>query len=260
MDLGLTQKTVIVTGGASNIGRAISLGFAREGANVIIADIDENQANKTVEEANSSAGRAVFYKTDLTNVDMITATVKKAAEEFGGIDVLVNNVGWEHTAMFTEKSLPELQKEADLTLWSMVNCTKAVLPLMMERKRGAIVSIGSDAGRVGQFKQVFYSGCKGAVIAMSKSIAQEVGRLGIRINVVSPGATFPAKSEDIGDNSLWQVELPPEEVIKKIAKAYPLGRIGRAEDTANAVLFLASDAADWITGQTLSVNGGWSMI
>ena len=260
MDLGLAGKTVIVTGGASNIGRAISLTFAREGANVVVVDWDDAQAQKVTNEIQAMRGKALAIRSDVTDWDQVQAMINKTLSEFGQIDVLVNSVGGTFDQYFMEEPREKWSKTINTNLWSMINCTRAVLDHMVQRKSGVIVSIGSDAGRVGEFKEGIYSACKAGIIALTKSLARELGRNGIRLNVVCPGLT-PPNVEQIGEKSHWQQQLSTftPEVLEKAAKAYPLRKVGRPEDTANAVVFLASDSAGYITGQTLSVSGGYSM-
>ena len=265
MDLGLAGKTAIVTGGAANIGRAISLAFTREGANVVIVELDESQGKKVAAEANAmkAGGRCIVVKTDVTKLAEVEGMFKKALNEFGKVDVLVNNVGWDILQLFTETNPEFWDKVVALNYRSNLNCIKTVLRHMIERKSGSIVSIGSDAGRVGEFREAVYSGCKAGVIALSKAIAREVGRYGIRLNVVCPGTTVPSP-EEIGEGSMWKkggvADIFTPEMQEKIAKNYPLRRLGKGQDIANAVAFLASDAASFITGQTLSVSGGYSMM
>jgi 2-hydroxycyclohexanecarboxyl-CoA dehydrogenase len=264
MDLNLTGKTVIVTGGSSNIGRGIALAFAMEGSNVVIADIDELQGQKVAKKANTLGGRAIVIKTDVTDVISVAAMVKEALAEFGNIDILVNNVGWSMRRLFIEKPREEWEKEVNINFWGVINCTRAVLGHMLERKHGKIISISSDAGRMGEHREAVYAGCKGGVIAMSKSLARELGRYGINVNVVCPGLTIPADPEYAGELSMWKgglaAEVSAPETQEKAARAYPLRRLGKPEDVANAVVFLASDAASFITGQTVSVSGGYTMM
>lgn len=264
MDLGLAGKTVIVTGGGSNIGRAITLTFAKEGANVAIADFDEPQAKKVVGEANAlgGGGRTIAIKTDVTKLDEVEAAVKKALEEFGKIDVLVNNVGWESLMYFVETTPDFWDKIIDINYKGVLRFTRTVLPHFIEQKSGVVVNIGSDSARMGDPREATYAGAKGAVISFTKSVAKENGRFGIRVNVVCPGATPPESPEAVGDLSMAKGALAmfTDEVKAQWAKAYPLRRLGRAQDIANAVVFLASDAASFITGQTLSVSGGYSVI
>jgi len=265
MDLNLAGKSVIVTGGGSNIGRAISLAFAREGVNLAIADVDEAQARKTAAEAERLGAKVVLVcRTDVTKWDDVRAMVKAADDRFGRVDVLVNNVGWTRDALFVEKTRDAWEREIQVNLWGMINCTRAVLDGMIARQGGAVVSIGSDAGRMGEFREGVYAACKAGVIALSKSIAREVGKYGIRLNVVCPGTTMPASDDEIGAESMWAAgELRAwntPEMRARIAKAYPLRRVGQADDVARAVVFLASDAASFVTGQTLSVSGGYTMM
>ena len=163
--------------------------------------------------------------------------------------------------------------EMDPALWDktiaidykgVLNCVAAILPHMIEQKNGAIVNLSSDAGRIGEPRQAVYSGCKAGVIAFTKAIAKEVGKFGIRLNVVCPGLTPPAPEEKVSDTSLWKgpeiVELFTPETLEKLKVAYPLRRLGAAQEVADAVVFLASGAARFITGQTLSVSGGYTMM
>jgi 2-hydroxycyclohexanecarboxyl-CoA dehydrogenase len=265
MDLNLGGTSVIVTGGGSNIGRAIGLAFAREGVSLTIADIDESQARKAGAEAERLGARAVLVsRTDVTQWDGVRAMVRAVEDRFGRVDVLVNNVGWTRDALFVDKTREEWQREIQINLWGMINCTRAVLDGMIARQGGAIVSIGSDAGRMGEFREGVYAACKAGVIALSKSIAREVGRHGIRLNVVCPGTTMPGSDDEIGAESMWAAgELRAwntPEMRARIAKAYPLRRVGQPDDVARAVVFLASDAARFVTGQTLSVSGGYTMM
>jgi len=262
MELGLAGKTVIVTGGGSNIGRAISLGFAQEKSNVVIADIDEGQAQKVAKEGNALGGKVIAVKTDVTNADSVGAMVKKAIEAFGKIDVLVNNAGWVSTKPFVKSTPDEWDKQIKLNFMGNIYCTRAVLDNMIENKSGRIISVASDAGRMGEFNQAIYSGSKGAVIAFSKAVAREVARFNITLNCIAPGITPPEKIEEAGKDSMWSgiTKEGAGEAMEKIAKAYPLGRVTRADDIAGAAVFLASDAASFVTGQTLSVSGGYSMV
>jgi 2-hydroxycyclohexanecarboxyl-CoA dehydrogenase len=264
MQLNLAGKTVIVTGAGSNIGRAIALAFARERSNVVVAEIDETQGGKTAAEAAALGAQALAVHTDVTRWESVQAMVRAVEDRFGRVDVLVNNVGWTRDALFVDKPHEEWEREIQLNLWGMIHCTRAVLDGMIARKGGAIVSMGSDAGRMGEFREGVYGACKAGVIALSKSIAREVGKYGIRLNVVCPGMTMPRTDEEIGELSMWQAQenrawMTPE-MQARIAKVYPLRRVATPEDVTGAVVFLASDAAGFVTGQTLSVSGGYTMM
>ena len=260
MDLGLSGRVVIVTGGASNLGRAITLGFAHEGARVVIADVDDAQAKKVEHEAPS--GTIVARHTDVTDWESVTATVQYALNSMGGVDVLVNCAGWTIDRLFMEKPRQEWEREIAIDTWGFINSVRAVLDVMVERRYGRIVSIGSDAGRMGEWREAVYSGTKASVIAMSKAIAREVGKHNVTLNVVCPGLIVGAP-ETSGAKSMWsseQLDNFTPDVREKAAKNYPLRRLGTADDVVPAVLLLASDRAAYITGQTLSVSGGYTMI
>jgi 2-hydroxycyclohexanecarboxyl-CoA dehydrogenase len=260
MDLGLDGRVVIVTGGASNLGRAITLGFASEGARVVIADVDDKQAKKVEGEAPS--GTITARHCDVTDSDSVTSMVEFVETSMGRVDCLVNCAGWTIDRLFMEKPRAEWEREIAIDTWGFINSVRAVLDGMVKRRYGRIVSIGSDAGRMGEWREAVYSGTKASIIAMSKAIAREVGKHNITLNVVCPGLIVgsPATS---GANSMWsseQLDKFTPEVREKAAKAYPLRRLGKPEDVVPAVLMLASDRASYITGQTLSVSGGYTMI
>jgi NAD(P)-dependent dehydrogenase (short-subunit alcohol dehydrogenase family) len=262
MDLGLKGKTAIVTGGASNIGRGISLVLGAEGANVVIADLDEKQATKTAADIKAAGGKAMAVKTDITKLDNVEAMVKKAIDQYGKVDILVNNAGWDDFFFFVDTTPEFWEKVIKINYIGMMNCCKAVLRPMIAQKSGSIVSISSDSSRVGGPREAVYSGTKGAINSISKTLARENGRFGIRVNVVSPGAT-PPKQEDIGEMSLHYNRPGPAasaDAQKELQRLYPLGRVGTPKDMGNAVAFLASDAASFITGQILSVSGGYAMV
>ncbi|MFA4836864.1 MAG: glucose 1-dehydrogenase [Dehalococcoidia bacterium] len=262
MDLGLAGKTIIVTGGGSSIGRAISLTFAGEGVNLAIADLDADQAEKTITEARKlGAKKAMAVKTDVTDMASVETMVKEVLDQYGRIDVLVNNVGVDYPMLFVDTTPDLWDKLIAINYRSMLNCTKTVLSCMIAQKSGVIINIGSEAGRIGEYKEAVYAGTKGGVIAFTKAVARENGPKGIRLNVVCPALTIPER-EEIGQSSIWQksMDMFPPGSMEKIVRAYPLRRVGKPQDIANAVVFLASDAAGYITGQTLSVNGGCSMM
>ncbi len=265
MELGLKGKNVVVTGGGTNIGRAIVLAFAAEGCNLAIAELNRKAGEKVAGEVSAMPGgaSATVIDADVTDMGKTDAMMAEAIDRLGSVDVLVNNVGWTIDRLFTEKSREEHIREVDVNLWGAVNCINAVLPHMIERQTGAIVSISSDAGRIGEYREAVYSACKAGVIALSKSIARETGRYGLRLNMVCPGLVVPPPGEVSNPDSMWaqgMEALFTDDVLERVRRAYPLRRMGTAQEVANAVVFLASDAASFITGQTLSVSGGYTMM
>jgi len=264
MNLDLKGKSVVISGGASNIGRAIVLAFASEGAHITIGDVDEAQGRKTAELAKElGAGSVEVVATDVTKLDQVEAMFDVAVKKNGAVDVLVNNVGWD-TLMFFTQTTPELwRKIIDINFIGALNCTKTALTHMIPRKSGAIVAISSDSSRQGEAKEAVYSGIKAGINSFMKTIARENGRYGIRCNVICPGVTVPSSAEEVGGTSMW-TKLDTNftaEQLDAIAKSLPLKKVGRPKDVANAALFLASnEVAGHVTGQVLSVSGGYTMV
>ena len=264
MDLGLKNKAVIVTGAGSNIGRAITLGFAREGANITLADIDEQQAQAVAALALAAgAAAAEAVRCDVTRLDEVQAMFARTVARCGTVDVLVNNVGWDELKFFTQTTPEFWQKIIQVNFVGVLNCTHTALGIMAPKQQGAIVSISSDASRQGEPREAVYGAMKAGVNSFMKTIAKENGRNGIRCNVVCPGVTIPEESDAVGVNSMWvnKDSMFTADQIAQIAKALPLKKVGRPEDVAGAVLFLSSNSvAGHVTGQVLSVSGGYSMI
>jgi 2-hydroxycyclohexanecarboxyl-CoA dehydrogenase len=259
MDLGLRDRTVVVTGGASNIGRAIAFEFAREGAAVALFDRDRAMATRTADDIRAEGGRVVPYVVDLTDVDATAAAVASAEADLGPVAVLVNNVGWNGRAEFFLDLPPERWEQAfRLNLFPTFNATRAVLPGMVERRDGSIVSISSDAG-FGEFRMGDYGPMKAGVMAFMRTIAKEYGRYGIRANSVCPGLVLP-EPDAIGEESLWRQDIGMgEREVANITAGIPLRRRSEAVDIAWAVLMLSSAQARQLTGQVLSVSGGFAM-
>lgn len=263
MELNLKGKSVVVTGGGSNIGRAIVLAFAEEGVRITIGDIDAEQAGKVATLAlHRGAADVQVVKTDVTNFEQVQAMFAAAKNRFGAVDVLVNNVGWDKLMYFTQTTPDFWQKVISINYVGVLNCTKAALDVMIPQESGAIVSISSDASRQGEPREAVYGGTKAAINSFMKTVAKENGRYGIRCNVVCPGITVPDKADEVGGTSMWSNPdtMFTAEQLEKVAKTLPLKKIGRPEDVGGAVVFLSSGAARYITGQVLSVSGGYSMI
>ena len=246
---GLNGKVVLVTGAARGIGRAIATRFAEEGAKIAIADIDGDGAVKAASEI---GGGACGVRLDVTDMAQVRAGIAEAVEKLGPIDVLVNNAGWDKVEPFVKSEEATWDRVLAINLRGPIACARAVLDGMVERRAGKIVSISSDAGRVGSSGEAVYSGAKAGVIGFSKTLAREVARYGINVNVVCPGPTNTPLLQEIGASN--------EKLMQSLAKAVPFGRIGEPQDLAGAVAFLASDDAAFVTGQTISVSGGLTMM
>jgi 2-hydroxycyclohexanecarboxyl-CoA dehydrogenase len=262
MDLQLRDRSVVVTGAGSNIGRAVALTFAAEGARLTLADIDGEQTERVAAlAADRGAGAVQFVRTDVTALDQVEAMTAAAVERYDVIDVLVTCVGWDRLMWFTDTTPDFWQQVIAVNYVGVLNCTKAVLGHMVPRQRGAIVAISSDASRQGEPREAVYGGVKAAINSFMKTIARENGRSGIRCNVVCPGVTIPEADDEVGAASMWRDReaMFTDAQLEQIARSLPLRKIGRPQDIANAVAFLASDAAGHITGQVLSVSGGYSM-
>ncbi len=252
----LKRKTAIVTGGASGIGRATALALSLEGANVAIADIAIDNANRVRDEvAASGYGSAIACPVDLTKRVEVEAMVQTVLREFGQIDILVNCAGWDRLEPFIESSEETWDKILTINFKSVLHTVKAVLSHMMERGSGKIINIASDAGRVGSSWEAVYSGAKGAVIAFSKTLARETARYNINVNVVCPGMTDTPLMQAIRAQS-----EKTEKIIDAVIKATPFRRAAKPEEIASMVVFLASGDSDFMTGQTISVSGGLTMV
>jgi 2-hydroxycyclohexanecarboxyl-CoA dehydrogenase len=250
----LKGKTALVTGGAQGIGKAISATLAAQGAQVAICDIDMQVAEATAAAINQARGKAMAVQTDVTDMESVKSAVAVIKERFGEIDILVNNAGWDRMIPFVKTTPDYWNKVIDINYKGVINCVYVVIHDMISRNAGKIINIGSDAARVGSTGQAVYAGAKGAIISFSKSLAREVARNQITVNVVCPGPTDTPMTRQM------QVESDfAKKVLSKMDKIIPLNRTGTPEDIAAAVVFLASDEAGFITGQTLSVSGGLTM-
>lgn len=259
MDLGLQGRHVVVTGGASNIGRAIAMAFAEEGALVSILDQDGIQAERTVAAIAERGGKAVFAAADVTDLEQVSSAVAQVRLGHGPVDILVNNVGWNgRQEFFLELGAERWEKSYRLNLFSVFALTQEILPDMVRRRTGAIVSVSSDAA-FGDYRVADYGAMKAGVLSFTRSIAKEYGRYGVRANAVTPGMVIPDPAH-IGEGSFWSVEtgLGPAQ-IDDIEARTPLRRRTEAADVASTVLFLASERARQLTGQVISVSGGFQM-
>lgn len=259
MKLGLAGRTAIVAGGASNIGRQITLSLAEEGVNVALVDLDHNQADRVVKTASGLEGKVVAVKCDVTLRDDVDKAVTEAIRNFGPADILVNCVGWAEHKLFVEKEWHLAEREMAINFWGALYMSRAVLPPMIERRSGKIVCVTSDAGKAGENREAVYSAAKAGVMGFVRTLAKEVGRYSINVNGVCPSMTVPEADADVGENSMHYKRERPPELMDRIVKMYPLRRVGKPIDVANLVVFLSSDASSFITGQNISVNGGFLM-
>lgn len=250
----LSGKTVIVTGGGGGIGGATSRRFAEEGAQVAVFDMNLEAAQKVATEIEAAGGVAKAFKCDITDRSAVDAAVAATVAALGPIDVLVNNAGWDVFKPFTKTVPAEWEKLIAINLTGTLHMHHAVLPGMAARKQGRIVNIASDAARVGSSGEAVYAACKGGLVAFSKTIAREHARHNITVNVVCPGPTDTALFADYKEGA-----GNPEKLMEAFTRAIPLGRIGQPDDLPGAIVFFASDAAGFITGQVLSVSGGLTM-
>jgi NAD(P)-dependent dehydrogenase (short-subunit alcohol dehydrogenase family) len=263
MDLGISRRVALVTGAGRGIGAEICRTLAAEGVRLAVNDFFADRADDCAEAIRKAGGEAMGVAFDVTDYDAAAAGVGRVVEAFGAVDILVNNAGI--PAVTAQDAVPSTgglfvgtdraawDRTMGLITYGVLNCSRAAIEGMEERRWGRIVSIISDAGRVGEPRLVAYSMAKAGVIGFTKALAKEAGRFAVTVNCVSPATTVTDATRE------W-VAQQGEQIMRFYPLAKGLDRLGQPSDIANAVAFLASERAEWITGQVLSVNGGYSMV
>jgi len=263
MDLGIKDRVALVTGAGRGIGLRIAQTLAEEGARISINDLFPERADEGAQAIAKGGGKAIGVAFDVTDIDAAAAGVERIARELGPVDILVNNAGIPAVTaqdavpatggFFSSSDRAQWDRTMGLITYGVLNCSRAVIEQMTERRWGRIVNIISDAGRVGEPRLVAYSMAKAGVVGFTKAIAKEVGRFCVTVNCVSPATT------ETEATAAW-IRAQGEQIMRSYPLARGLNRLGQPADIANAVAFLASQRAEWVTGQVLSVNGGYSMV
>lgn len=243
------DKVALVTGGASGIGLSTCQSLAELGADVLLADINAEAGEKAAAGIRANGGKCTFIRLDVTDKASIHACRDTVLNGKGRLDILANVAGWGHIQPFVDNDDAFIAKVMNLNLNGVIELVRAFFPAMIAAKGGKIVNVASDAGRVGSLGESVYSAAKGGVIAFSKSLAREGARYGINVNCVCPGPT---------DTPLLNSE--PEKFLEAFIKVIPMRRFGKPSEVADSIVFLASNRADYITGQVLSCNGGITMV
>jgi 3-oxoacyl-[acyl-carrier protein] reductase len=246
--MSLSGRVALVTGASQGIGRGCALKLAEKGASVAVAARNQEKLNEVVKEITAAGGKAAAFAVDVTDEDQVKATIKSAIAQFGKVDILVNNAGITRDQLVMRMKRADWDAVLNTNLTSAYLCIQQVASAMLKQRYGRIINITSVFGQIGQAGQANYSASKAGLIGLTMAIARELGSRNITCNAVAPGFIETAMTEVLG-----------EEFKQSAAKQIPLGRVGTVEDVANAVAFLASDEASYITGHVLSVNGGMFM-
>ncbi len=251
----LSGQSVVVTGGARGIGRSIVELLAAAGADVLIGDLRLEAAQTTAKEIAAASGRRIdALQVDVSKFDEVTRFRDETVKLLGNVDVLINDAGWDQLTPFL-KTTPELwDKIIGINYKGVIHTCFAFLPHMVQRKAGCIVNVSSDSARVGSFGEAIYAGSKAAVVAFSKTLAREHARDNIRVNVVCPGLAETALVDEMKEDEFAR------KILGSIVNAIPMKRFAKPEEVASMVVFLASDASRYVTGQVVSVDGGLTMV
>lgn len=248
----MAKRVAFVTGAGSGIGREIARVLASKSIQVAVADINLENAQKTVEILKQENGEGIAVYCDVTTLESVKEAVDQIISHYGQIDILVNNAGWDKVEPFLESEPETWKRVIDINLMGQIHTCKVILPYFVEQGHGKVINIASDSGRVGSSGEAVYSAAKGGVIAFTKTIAREMARHKINVNCVSPGPADTPLFAEIGKYNTG--------IVKALEKAIPFRRLAQPVDIANAVAFFASPESEYITGQTLSVSGGLTMV
>lgn len=240
----LENKVVIITGAGSGIGKETALLFAKEGARVVVADVNEKAGEETVVEIKKN-GEGFFVKLDVSNREQAKQMVKTTLEKYGRIDVLINNAGIVQDAFLSKMTEEQWDRVINVDLKGVFNCSQAVVEVMINQGNGVIINTSSIVGVEGNVGQVNYAAAKAGLIGMTKTLAKEIGKKGIRVNAVAPGFIATPMTSNV-----------PEKILEMMKEKTPLRRLGEAKDVAYAYLYLASDEANFVNGAVLCVDGG----
>lgn len=246
--MDLTGKRAVVTGAGQGIGKAIALKLAQRGADVIVDDINPETAPQTAQEIQALGRKAVAVVADVSKRDEVERMIETAVRELGGIDILVNNAGIARSNVLARLKDDQWDEVLNVNLKGVFYCTQAAVSSMMKQRSGKIISISSIYGRIGAMGDTNYAASKAAIVGFTKSVAREVARYNINVNAIMPGLVDTALLRGI-----------PEKYLKPMIEEVPLKRVGRPEDIANVVAFLASEDSSYMTGAILEVAGGWNM-
>ncbi len=261
MNLLKEGRVALITGGARGIGFATARILAAEGARCVLVDVDAERVSNSAAMLSDEFGvKTLALAVDISKAEQVDMMARRAAEEFGGVDILVNSAAVLADKLFLDSSKDDWKRVLDIDLYGAFFCLHSVLPQMVARKYGRVICVASDAGRLGQGRNSYYAAAKGGVIALVKSLAQEHGRDGITLNVVCPAATDTELRRE--REAKMRAQMGEEKYQRRVTntvRMYPAGRIGQPEDTAGMIAYLVSEHTSWITGQTISVNGGFSM-
>ena len=244
----IKDKVVLITGSASGIGKETALLFAREGGKVVVADVNDTAGEETVEEIRKNGGDAFFSHLDVSNREQVKQVVKDTISKYGRIDVLINNAGIIQDALVVKMTEEQWDRVININLKGPFNCIQGVVEQMIAQGSGVIINISSVVALYGNVGQTNYSATKSGLIGITKTLAKELGRKGIRVNAVAPGFIITPMTASV-----------PEKILDLMKEKTPLKRLGKPEDVANTLLFLSSDEASFINGSVISVDGGLIM-